>query len=743
MDYVSEFRKYISSHQTSLAVRVTVSVVLPPLIFYYLHNMSIGAALSIGALCTSLTDLPGPPHHRRNGFYASICLNIFMALLVGFTNTWHILLGAEIVLFSFLFSFMSIYGSRAGSVGTMALLVLILTIDSRHNQMEVLKTGLFIGLGGIWYAFLSLVLYTIFPYRLAQQAVGESIISTSRYLAIKARFYENAGPFDDAYTAMMKEQIVLQDQQTQVRELLFKTRRIINDSTSKSRVLLMMFVDSVDLFEMILSSQQDYTFLHEQFDPSPGPPLLPQVASLIHHVADQLEEIGISVQFAVGYKEKGIIEKEIQHLENRLEQWKQERSDLAHLEGYYSLKHILQNIRDILGRIHRLSLYSHYDEQITAGNKGEIDYTRFITHQPIDAQVFLDNLTMRSQAFRHALRLSLAMLVGYIAAQFFHSGHGYWILLSISVILKPIFGSTKRLYFQRLVGTLIGAAIGGVILYYINNGLALMLIMIAFMVIGYSFQKRDYFIYTIFLTIFVLIAFHFLYGHDFREIVKDRVIDTIIGSMIALIAGFILIPSWSQETMFDNMLEMIKANQRYFTTVAQTYIGLNPGVTDFKVARKEAFVALANISDNFQRILSEPRSKQKNVPFMHQFVVSNQMFAAHTASLAYYNENMKEKPVLPVAGLQALVKDVNMHLDKAKLLLEGRSEPGGQTVEMPAENASLDAPDKLKTITDQFDIIHTLSRDIEYAVQKYGPKGQIPPSGQASSAATARIKDAS
>jgi uncharacterized membrane protein YccC len=277
---------------------------------------------------------------------------------------------------------------------------------------------------------------------------------------------------------------------------------------------------------------------------------------------------------------------------------------------------------------------------------------------------------------------------------------------------------------------LIGAAIGGVILYFISNGLALMIIMIAFMIIGYSFQKRDYLIYTIFLTIFVLIAFHFLYGHDFREILKDRVIDTAIGSLIALIAGFILIPTWSQDTMFDSMVEMIKANQRYFSTVALTYMGEVTRVTDFKVARKEAFVALANLSDNFQRILSEPRSKQKNVPFMHQFVVSNQMFAAHTASLAYYNETLREKVVLPPADLQVLVLDVNAHLDSARLLLAGapaeRNLPGEQA-DISIQLSSPEAPNTIKTVTDQFEIIQTLSRDIEYAVLKYGPKGEHVP----------------
>jgi uncharacterized membrane protein YccC len=733
MDYVTELKKYITSHQTSLAIRVTFSVVIPPVVFYNLHEMPIGAALSIGALCTSLTDTPGPPHHRRNGFYASIILNCITAILVGFTNTWHYLLGMEIFAFSFLFSFISIFGNRASSVGVMALLVLILTIDARGPKTQVVENGLYIALGGVWYAFLSLVLYRLFPYRLAQQAVGESIISTARYLRIKGQFYETDVSIEDAYTNLMKEQVVLQDKQEQVRELLFKTRRMVNDSTPKSRVLLMMFVDSVDLFEIIMSTQRDYGFLRGQFD---GAGILGDISDLIVVMAKELEDIGVAVQASTAYREESRIPELIRTIQEKLDRLSAIDPGRSHLEGYISLNHVVGNIKDIRDRIHRLSLYSHYDEQTTAGAKGEIDYTRFITHQPIDAQVFMDNLTLRSQAFRHALRLSLAMLAGYIISRFLPFGHGYWILLSISVILKPMFGSTKKLYFQRLGGTLLGAALGGVLLFFLTNGLVLMSIMVFTMILGYSMQRRNYFVYTVFLTIFVLIAFHFLYNHDFREIVKDRVVETAIGSLIALLAGFILIPSWSQETMLENMRKMILANQRYFSIVARAYGGLVTSLTDFKVARKEAFVALANLSDNFQRILSEPRSKQKNVPFMHQFVVSNQMYSAHTASLAYYKENL---PASYISGdFATFIRDVNFHLDNALLILGEAPEHPSDHTDGASDNApNVNAPNltapagqpgdpltasALKPIADQFIIIHTLSRDIEHAVRKYEGK---------------------
>ena len=721
MDYATELKKYVTSHQTSLAIRVTFSVVVPPLVFYNLHAMAVGAALSLGALCTSLTDTPGPPHHRRNGIYASIILNCLTAIVVGFTNTWHYLLGLEILVFSFLFSYLAVFGNRASSVGIMALLVLILTIDTRKSQAAVIQNGLLIGLGGVWYAFISLVLYRLFPYRLAQQAVGESIISTARYLRIKGMFYKTETSMEAAYDALMKEQIVVQDQHEQVREVLFKTRRLVADSTQKSRVLLMMFVDAVDLFEMVASSQQEYGLLRQQFSDTG---ILGEISELIDATAGELEAIGVDVQSSTAHREDGKVRTLYQAIQVKLDRLIQTDTNPAHQDGYNSLHHIMDNIGDILDRIHRLSLYTHYDEQMKAGIKGEIDYTRFITHQPIDAQVLADNFTFGSQAFRHALRLSVAMLVGYVVSLFLSFGHGYWILLSISVILKPIFGSTKKLYFQRLGGTLLGAAIGGAILFFLTNGLALMIIMILAMIVGYSMQRRNYFVYTVFLTVFVLIAFHFLYNHDFRDILKDRVADTAIGSFIALVAGFILIPSWSQETMLENMRNVIRANRRYFFTVARAYSGIPMSLTDFKVARKEAFVALANLSDNFQRILSEPRSKQKNVPFMHQFVVSSHMFSAHTASLAYYKGSLPAD--YTVGNFGKCMREVEVHLDRALQILDAPAEAGQAAIPEAGASQPADAgaPDPLKasalkTIEDQFTIIQSLSRDIESAVRKY------------------------
>ncbi|WP_019463496.1 FUSC family membrane protein, partial [Dyella japonica] len=53
-------------------------------------------------------------------------------------------------------------------------------------------------------------------------------------------------------------------------------------------------------------------------------------------------------------------------------------------------------------------------------------------------------LTPRSFRFRHALRLGLALLVGYAVLHAVHPTHGYWILLTTLLVCQPSYGATRR-----------------------------------------------------------------------------------------------------------------------------------------------------------------------------------------------------------------------------------------------------------------------------------------------------------
>ena len=65
MDYVREYRRFVNSHYFNGAIRITAGITLPAILLGYLHNLSTGIVLSIGAMCVANTDNPGPIHHRR------------------------------------------------------------------------------------------------------------------------------------------------------------------------------------------------------------------------------------------------------------------------------------------------------------------------------------------------------------------------------------------------------------------------------------------------------------------------------------------------------------------------------------------------------------------------------------------------------------------------------------------------------------------------------------------------------
>ena len=61
------------------------------------------------------------------------------------------------------------------------------------------------------------------------------------------------------------------------------------------------------------------------------------------------------------------------------------------------------------------------------------------------------------------------MVVGFIIGAFFEMQNPYWILLTIIVIMRPSYGLTKERSKNRVLGTLIGAAIATSIILITQN----------------------------------------------------------------------------------------------------------------------------------------------------------------------------------------------------------------------------------------------------------------------------------
>src|SRR6201996_714383 len=102
--YIREIKSFFYSQYFSDGIRITIGVLLPSLTFAQLGRFDTGISLSLGALCVSSVDTPGPLAHKRNAML--ICnLSVFVtAVITGFARLNVFTLGAEVALFSFLFS---------------------------------------------------------------------------------------------------------------------------------------------------------------------------------------------------------------------------------------------------------------------------------------------------------------------------------------------------------------------------------------------------------------------------------------------------------------------------------------------------------------------------------------------------------------------------------------------------------------------------------------------------------------
>ena len=72
-----------------------------------------------------------------------------------------------------------------------------------------------------------------------------------------------------------------------VSELLFKTRDIVKESTTTGRILIMIYLDAVDLFERVMTSYQDYNTLHNFFE---GTGILQKFKALALELAAEVRE---------------------------------------------------------------------------------------------------------------------------------------------------------------------------------------------------------------------------------------------------------------------------------------------------------------------------------------------------------------------------------------------------------------------------------------------------------------------
>lgn len=701
---IDDFKNFMYTQYFSDGVKITLGILLPSFLLFQLNYLEVGITLSLGAMCASIADSPGPWLHRKNGMIYTILFTFLTALLTALINFNAYLMAVEIFILCFLFSMFYVYGTRAASVGTAALLVMVLNIIPGKTALKPFEHSFLILGGGIWYFLLSTFFSSIRPYRYAQQTLGESISEIANYMRLRARFYDNSISVEENFRDLVNQQVKVNELQDNVREALFKTRKLMNESTNAGRLMIQIFVDMVDLFEQTMATHNDYDTIRKRFE---GLDILPAFATIIEKIADEINYIG----FCLIHQEKPT--KHVLTL-NDLDVLKSKIDDLESKGiSVLILKKILINLRSIFNRI--TDVYNYFGKETselkTSSTPAEL--SRFVNHQSFDWKIFRNNLNFKSSVFKYSLRIAVVCLFGFFIGKLFSLGdHSYWIILTILVIMKPGFSSTKQRNYERVIGTVIGGVIGTIILVFIKDETARFVFLLIFMLITYSFIRIKYVVGVIFMTPFILILFSFINSENSTTIIaSERVLDTLIGSFLAFVSSYILFPEW-ESSQFRNFLpKMLKANLSYLEHIILRQSLLPISATDYKLARKEVYVNTANLAAAFQRMMQEPKSKQHQIKEVHKFVVLNHILSSYLANLS---ASFLENSATINSEQLKLIRKSRFYLEEAIEKIDNSLDGSTQTklhIHLSDKKAE-------SQITEQLELITKVSADLSKISEK-------------------------
>jgi uncharacterized membrane protein YccC len=233
------------------------------------------------------------------------------------------------------------------------------------------------------------------------------------------------------------------------------------------------------------------------------------------------------------------------------------------------------------------------------------------------------------------------------------------------------------------------------------------MIMVLFMLGTYTFMRLNYLAMVMCVTPYVFIVFSFI-GTEFRTIAWERILDTFIGCTIAFAASYFLFPNWEREQLKQHMQDIIKANMVYLQKIIKALSGQQVSLIEYKVARKEVYLHSANLSAAFQRMLSEPKSKQTSRSQLQQFVVLNHLFFSNVANIATTLLS-KDRKAYP-GELMQLAKNVYCKLDESRKKF-GDEERLSLPEEKKNEVTDFTADDSL--LKEQLQFIYKVSKDID------------------------------
>jgi len=684
MHYALDLRTFIFSHYFYTGLRIATGVVGLTMLVLPFTDLPTAMTLCIGALSTSLMDLPSPLRHKFNEMLSSVLLCSVVTLVISLCAPFHWLLSVMLVLVTFLACMMVVYGKKAMPLQFAALFAMTLSMDNAVSISAAFEhTGVFLA-GALVYLAYSMVVSWFLRTRIKQQILAEALFELARYLDIKADFYDMHFDLGSQFNRLVRQQIVLAEKQQASRDLILR-----GPKSEQNAILVQVHFGMFDLYEYILSTHTDYGPLRQHFADAE---ILTYFRDLINKAAKDIESIAYAITRkrasfrSISYKaEFAAIDVELQQLQQDSLAGKMPEEMLDLLRVTYNK---IRDTIDMIGELHRA----------TQGTQGELpemlgsDMTPFLTQQKYQLGVLVSNLRWQSPVFRFALRVAMAITVGLLIAEHLpYASHGYWVVLTIAIIMKPTFSQTKQRRSDRLLGTLIGCVATALILHFVHEPIALLGFLFLATVASPAFIYVKYRYTAIAASMQILLQINLLIPSS-GHVIGERLVDTIIGAAIATAFSFVL-PSWEYRKLPLLIRGVLRSNKRYLEAANNLLQAKTPDDFIYRVWRKRFLDSIADLVATLVRMLDEPVSKHRATEELNQFIVQNYLVMAHVAALRLLLRRHPEG--LPRPAVNALLQQATSHvclsLTHAEQVLHPKTRPSSHNNEEPVATVDITA----------------------------------------------------
>jgi uncharacterized membrane protein YccC len=290
------------------------------------------------------------------------------------------------------------------------------------------------------------------------------------------------------------------------------------------------------------------------------------------------------------------------------------------------------------------------------------------------------NVALSAASWRYGLRLALCIGLAQTLVSIVPVPRSYWVALTITFVLKPDFGSVFSRALLRALGTVAGLVVAAAVLSQVPRGWWDVAVMLVLAPLIPALTPRGYGYQTAAITPVILLLSDVL-NHQGTALLMPRLLDSLMGCAIALVAGYLLWPESWHTRVGDRLADAVADTATY---VESAFLPSTEPSARARM-RRRLYRDLSVIRTEFQRALTEPPPTGRRAAAWWPLVVAVERIVDATTAARVRVRHGAQPPSPAEVGQVALqLRELAEGLREAETLYEVRTDltgPAGSVLE--------------------------------------------------------------